>query len=190
MVFYFIGLGLIILSFAVGYPLMPDRDNYRYLETVDEYGQAFHEVDYDAYKRAELIWGIFFSVGLGIGTIFLIVGFIFFYILHYTYWKLVQKEDVRTTPGKAIGYLFIPFYNLYWIFISFRGLAIEINKTLTQKNISTENRAYVGLATAFCILLLTCIIPLLNFLAYPATQVLLIIMAVNQKNAILQLIEN
>ncbi len=188
LIFYFIGLGLIVLTLAIALPLMPDRDDYSYIETVDEYGIYHDKVDYEEYRQAEMIWGVLFCVGIGIGVIFLVIGFIFFYILHYIYWELVQKEGVLTTPGKAIGYLFIPFYNLYWIFVSFRGLAIEINKTLKQKNITTEKKASIGLATAFCILMLSCMIPILNFLAYPATQVLLIIMAVNQKKAIVQII--
>jgi len=157
---------------------------------IDEYEYQYNEIDYDAYETSSMPFGIGYILGVGMGVALLITGFIFFYVAHYNYWKLVQRPDVTTTPGKAVGYLFIPFYNFYWIFVSFRGLAVEINKTAAQKKLPNVKTANVGVATAFCILLLLCNIPIVNFLALPATQVLLIIMAVNQKKVMIQIAPN
>jgi hypothetical protein len=49
-------------------------------------------------------------------------------ILLFQFWKQVQDGNARTTPGKAIGFLFIPFYNLYWIFVAYWGLAKELKR--------------------------------------------------------------
>jgi len=37
----------------------------------------------------------------------------------YRMWLIIQEPGVRTTPGKAVGFLFIPFFNLYWMFVAF-----------------------------------------------------------------------
>lgn len=73
--------------------------------------------------------------GAGVG-IFLIVLLIFFLavcvlgllafiykcILLYRLWSLVPPEEAATTPGKAVGFQFIPFFNLYWNFIAYGKL--------------------------------------------------------------------
>jgi len=52
-------------------------------------------------------------------------------ILLYQFWKLVQDGNARTTPGKAVGFLFIPFYNFYWMFIAYWGLANELKRYIS-----------------------------------------------------------
>ncbi|MBQ9344793.1 MAG: hypothetical protein IJT88_06230 [Kiritimatiellae bacterium] len=54
-------------------------------------------------------------------------------ILHYKCWEAMPVDFARTTPAKALGYLFIPFFNLYWRFPSIGGLggdcgAFALNK--------------------------------------------------------------
>lgn len=51
-----------------------------------------------------------------------ITATVFWSILHYRCWKALPQQFRATTPGKAVGYLFIPFFNLYWSFISFPKL--------------------------------------------------------------------
>lgn len=53
----------------------------------------------------------------------IILGVVFISILHYQCWKALPERFRATTPGKAVGYLFIPFYNFYWAFISWPKLA-------------------------------------------------------------------
>jgi hypothetical protein len=48
-----------------------------------------------------------------------------FYTTLYRAWKCLQPGGLaRTTPGKAIGFLFIPFFNLYWIFQAINATTI------------------------------------------------------------------
>jgi len=55
-------------------------------------------------------------------------------IVHYKCWKAVPKEIARTTPGKAVGFLFVPFFNFYWAFVSYQGLAEDLNCAKGGKN--------------------------------------------------------
>jgi hypothetical protein len=43
-------------------------------------------------------------------------------------WKIVQDGYTKTSVGRAIGFLFIPFFNFFWIFKAFHGLADELNQ--------------------------------------------------------------
>jgi hypothetical protein len=73
--------------------------------------------------------------------------------LHYSLWKVVPTHVARTTPGKALGFCFIPFFNwFYWNFVSLVGLSKDINETLRQRGIDLQ--VSVGLPQTYCILLL------------------------------------
>jgi len=53
----------------------------------------------------------------------IILAIVFISILHYRCWNALPERFRATTPGKAVGYLFIPFYNFYWAFVSWPKLA-------------------------------------------------------------------
>ena len=87
---------------------------------------------------------------LMIGMVVLIVSVIFCCMLHYHLWNVIPKEIARTTPGKAVGLMFIPLFNLYWMFVSYLGLSKDLNKTLQQRGIRYQ--ASEGLGLTLCIL--------------------------------------
>ena len=49
------------------------------------------------------------------------------FILLYYFWKMIQDGRASTTPGKAVGFLFIPFFNFYWVFRALYCLARDQN---------------------------------------------------------------
>lgn len=91
----------------------------------------------------------------------LILAYIYSLIALYRCWSILQKFGVRTTPGKAVGFLFIPFYNLYWPFVAINGLAKDANLFLRQRKIYSKNISE-DLSLAICII---CLIPFINFIA-------------------------
>ncbi|MEA5079778.1 MAG: DUF4339 domain-containing protein [Anaerolineaceae bacterium] len=66
----------------------------------------------------------FFSLGAN-------ASFVLECILLYQFWKLVQDGNARTTPGRAVGFLFIPLFNFYWMFIAYWGLAKELKRYIS-----------------------------------------------------------
>lgn len=56
-----------------------------------------------------------------------IYGFIIFLILLNEAWSTIQDGYSRTTPKLAVGLLFVPFFNLYWIFQTVWGFAKDYN---------------------------------------------------------------
>ena len=78
-----------------------------------------------------------------VGFAFIILGFIpMIYaavincVLWYKAWASIQDGHARTTPGKAIGFLFIPIFNLYWLFQAFWGFAKDCNSYIDRKGLS------------------------------------------------------
>ncbi len=49
-------------------------------------------------------------------------------ILLHHWWAVLPPGWRRMTPGKAVGYLFIPIYGLYWAFVAYGGLADDLNR--------------------------------------------------------------
>lgn len=54
-------------------------------------------------------------------------------MLHYRCWKAIPADVARTSPGAAVGLLFVPFFNIYWVFVSYAGLAEDCAKALDTK---------------------------------------------------------
>jgi hypothetical protein len=116
-----------------------------------------------------------------------IASMVLFYIIVYKSWKLIQDGHARTSAGKAVGFQFIPFFNLYWVFEAFPGFFKDANAYIQRYNLPIKAQDD-GLATAYCVLSLLCIVPYLNILAGIAVFVLQIIMLKNFKDFSVELI--
>jgi hypothetical protein len=127
-----------------------------------------------------MVFWILLAVSLPLA--FIIIGFftaiaagVIAYILLYRYWQVIQDGNVRTTPGKAVGYSFIPFFNFYWVFTAFHGLAQDMNRYARERNIQAPV-VNEQLALWYCILIVCSIIPYLNFVTGIAVLVIMIIL--------------
>jgi hypothetical protein len=86
----------------------------------------------------------------------------------YKAWNTVPPDMRYTdggkwvTPGRAVGYCFIPLYHLYWIFVANVGLCDAINRTLLARG--GQARAPKGLAIAACV---GHLVPYCNLLVSP-----------------------
>jgi hypothetical protein len=91
----------------------------------------------------------------------IIVSAVFWCILLHRQWSLLQGHGARTTPGKAVGFSFIPFYCFYWWFVSYAGLATDTNKYMRTAGIGTKRMSF-GLAVTDSVLsILGCTIGLI-----------------------------
>ena len=67
-------------------------------------------------------------------------------------WSLIQPGNVQISPGKAIGFLFIPGFNIYWLFVAIGGLPKEWNRVMaSHPNLSQAPRLSSGIAIAACL---------------------------------------
>jgi hypothetical protein len=53
-------------------------------------------------------------------------------ILLYKFWQVNQDGHASTTPGKAVGFMFIPIFNIYWLFRAFPGLSLDQNRYIAD----------------------------------------------------------
>jgi hypothetical protein len=88
----------------------------------------------------------------------------------YKMWAAIQDGTPRTTPGRAVGFLFIPIFNLYWIFQVFPGFADDFNDHVRTKNLAVKELPK-GVFTAYGILLVCGLIPVVSFVTAIAALV-------------------
>jgi hypothetical protein len=79
----------------------------------------------------------------------------------YKAWQTIQDSHARTTPGKAIGYAFIPFFNVYWIFQMIWGFAVDFNRFADRYGHPVKHLPSTGIFVALVIGVLG-IIPVLS----------------------------
>ncbi len=89
-----------------------------------------------------------------LGTLAMIAGIVFQLMLHHGCWRTLRADQPLTTPGRAVGFLFIPIYNLYWMFISFGGLGRELDRVLRVRGLRPapfRSMAITGIAVLLLI---------------------------------------
>lgn len=91
---------------------------------------------------------------LGIAVIALLISVPYIIadcVLLFRWWAVLPPGWRQTTPGKAVGFCFIPFFNLYWYFIAYAGLAGDLNRFQSAQG-RVESEAPTGLAVAYAVL--------------------------------------
>ena len=102
-------------------------------------------------------------------------GYILSLIYLHRMWSIIQDGHARTTAGKAVGFLFIPFYSLYWAFQAYWGLAVDYNRFIARHQVELQ-RLPEGLLLAFSILNILFYIPFVNLLTIPAMWIISMIL--------------
>jgi hypothetical protein len=67
---------------------------------------------------------------------FMLVHMISLLVLVYTIWDALQDGVTDVSPGKAVGFLFIPVYNLYWLFRVWAGYPTDYNQYLERHRLA------------------------------------------------------
>ena len=134
---------------------------------------------------ATAIFGGSFLVFL-FGFVCLLAAMIAQVVLWHKAWTSIQDGHARTTPGLAVGLMFIPLFNLYWAFQAIHGFAVDYNKYIAR-----HNRAVAplpeGLYLALPIMMVMCIVPLVGALigiGLLVVQILLVIKTIDAINAL------
>ncbi|GAA5494415.1 hypothetical protein Rhal01_00576 [Rubritalea halochordaticola] len=76
--------------------------------------------------------GLGMMIGLFVGWGLLVFANILQLIYLYRAWDCLQPGGATVTPGKAVGFLFIPLFNLYWVFVAYGQLAKEWNTVVSH----------------------------------------------------------
>ncbi|MEM7145229.1 MAG: DUF4339 domain-containing protein [Verrucomicrobiota bacterium] len=116
------------------------------------------------------------AVGIFGGLVLMLIGGILSLVYLYRAWVLLQPRTSYSTPGKAVGFLFIPFFNLYWYFVAYWRWAQEWNRLVASDAAHpAAPRMTEGLFLAYAILQLAGLVAG-ALAAIPAIVVFFIIM--------------
>ncbi|SHE87005.1 protein of unknown function [Lampropedia hyalina DSM 16112] len=107
------------------------------------------------------------SVWIALGAVGLIASTVVGSIYIYRAWLAIQDDDIpsRTTPGKAVGFLFIPLFSLYWMFVALHGWSQDYNRLVSVYEYRDAPKMPEGLFLAFPILALVSIVPVVGVIA-------------------------
>lgn len=97
--------------------------------------------------RDQLLWTI-------LSVVFSIPVAVFGSLILYRGWQAVQDGSAQASPGKAVGFCFIPFFNLYWNFIAHYGLMKEFNRLADARG-RPDHKVNEGIALTYSILTAT-----------------------------------
>ncbi|MDF1710707.1 MAG: DUF4339 domain-containing protein [Akkermansiaceae bacterium] len=99
------------------------------------------------------------ALGLFLGWALSVFAAVYAYIILYRAWLILQPGGARTTPGKAVGFCFIPFFNIYWIFNVYVGWATDWTRIRSSySNLQNAPQASSGLFIASVVCLITVIL--------------------------------
>ncbi len=120
----------------------------------------------------------------GIGGLLLIVGiaiclyaFIVLFVLYYKMWDAIQDGHARTSPGAAVGLMFIPLFNIYWMFQALWGFSKDYNAYLKRHQIAGQPLPE-NLFLIYCILTCVSAIPYIGALCGIAGFIIFIILLI------------
>jgi hypothetical protein len=98
-------------------------------------------------------------------------------VLVYRSWSCLPREEARMSPGTAVGLLFVPVFNLFWMFQVWYGFAVDYNRTLRARQYPLHPLPG-WLYLSFCVGALLSLVPVVNFVVVPFQLALLILVVV------------
>lgn len=105
-------------------------------------------------------------------------------VVIYKMWASIRDGNhARTTPGKAIGFLFIPFFNFYWLFQVWGGFPTDYNKYIERHRLNIPSLGS-GIYTAYPVLIVLSVIPFLNILTALGTFFVFLVIIAKTSDAV------
>jgi hypothetical protein len=112
--------------------------------------------------RSLLMGGILPAIGVIMLMAAIVYGSIVRIVLLYKSWAAIQDEKTRTDADKAVGFLFCPFFKIYWRFEAYGGFAKEYNRYLERHRIKAP-KLLEGLFLSFPVINLCLIVSIVIF---------------------------
>lgn len=164
-----LGVILIIAGYAIIVPAAIHQAEQSSQQTMRGPSDPYYEGQRDNPKPPGPEFGEAMMAGsllIGGGWLCLLYGWIIGMILLYKMWNAIRCGPARTTPGEAVGYMFIPFFNVYWMFQAYWGWTKDYNQFVRLRNLKAPPMPE-GLALTMCILGLIPFVAIANLLLHP-----------------------
>ncbi len=86
---------------------------------------------------------------------------VYFFMVLFRCWALLEGSTAKITPERAVGFLFIPFFNFYWIFRAIKDLADAMNEFIEANNLPVK-KISVKLSLAASVAFILNAVPILG----------------------------
>jgi predicted Zn finger-like uncharacterized protein len=103
------------------------------------------------------------------GDIFLVCSVAIELALFYKMWSAIQDGEVSVSPGQAVGFLFIPVFNIYWALSMITAFAEDYNDFIRRNSVKAKALPLIlALVFAVMFILYTTVVttPFICVLAY------------------------
>jgi predicted Zn finger-like uncharacterized protein len=74
--------------------------------------------------------------------IFLVCSVLIELALFYKMWAAIQDDRASVSPAKAVGFLFIPVFNIYWALLMVTGFAEDYNAFIQRRSIKAKDLSF------------------------------------------------
>lgn len=143
--FFVVGIVAYVVAGVLGVVAMPAEFSSRDPEVQQAIGKRM--IEEPALLIRVMALGFLSLIASGL----FITGVVFQMILHHRCWRVLVNDRPLTTPGKAVGFLFIPIYGFYWMFPSFMGLNKDLQRALAARGL---NRPAIHPGTVWFLILI------------------------------------
>jgi predicted Zn finger-like uncharacterized protein len=75
--------------------------------------------------------------------VFLVCSVVIELMLFYRMWAAIQDGQATISPAKAIGFLFIPVFNIYWALCMVTGFVEDYNAFIRHRSVKTKDLSFV-----------------------------------------------
>lgn len=106
--------------------------------------------------------------------VFLVCSVAIELVLFYKMWAAIKDSQPSISPGKAVGFLFIPVFNIYWALLMLTGFTEDYNSFIIRRSIRAEKLpmalfliyAVLFMATAmFVTIPMICVFPVIGLIS-------------------------
>jgi predicted Zn finger-like uncharacterized protein len=101
--------------------------------------------------------------------VFLICSVAIEMLLFYKMWAVIQDDKASISPAKAVGFLFIPVFNIYWALLMITGFAEDYNSFILRRAIKAKDLSlslFMIYAFAFILSATVLTIPMICIFAF------------------------
>ena len=101
--------------------------------------------------------------------VFLVCSVLIELVLHYRMWAAIQDDKTSISPAKAVGFLFIPVFNIYWALLVLTGFAEDYNAFIQRRAVRNRNlplALFVIYAVLFIVTAIVLTIPMICIFAF------------------------
>jgi predicted Zn finger-like uncharacterized protein len=102
-------------------------------------------------------------------NVFLVCSVAIELALFYKMWAAIQDDQASISPAKAVGFLFIPVFNIYWALLMVTGFAEDYNAFIQRRAIKTKDLSltlFLIYAFAFILVAMVLTTPVMCIFAF------------------------